>query len=143
MSKYESSVRQVPYTQEQVYDKLSDLSHLEPVLTHVTQTLQEKENVSVEDIALTPDSISFKVKGIPLTLQIVEREPCKCIKFGSVDAPVSMEMWIQILPVGETDAKYRVTVKADIPFYLKPMVSKPLQEGVDKLAEIFSHIQYA
>ena len=36
----------------------------------------------------------------------------------------------------------KVTVKADIPFMLKGMVAGPLQDGVEKIADVLSQIPY-
>ena len=51
-------------------------------------------------------------------------------------------MWIQLLPVTDTSCKRKLTVKGDIPFMLKAMVSKPLQEGVEKVADMLAMIPY-
>ena len=41
-----------------------------------------------------------------------------------------------------TSCKMKLTVKGDIPFMLKAMVSKPLQEGVEKVADMLAMIPY-
>ena len=51
-------------------------------------------------------------------------------------------MWIQLLPTAESACKMKVTIKGDIPFMLKAMVSKPLQEGVEKIADMLAMIPY-
>ena len=44
--------------------------------------------------------------------------------------------------VSETESKMKVTVKADIPFMLKAMVSGPLQDGVEKIAAALAAVPY-
>ena len=88
------------------------------------------------------DSLTIKVQGISLTLRIIEREEPKCIKFEGDKSPVPMNLWIQILPVGEEQAKMRVTIRAEVNMFMKAMVSKPLQEGVEKLADMLAMIPY-
>ena len=51
-------------------------------------------------------------------------------------------LWIQVLPVDEATSKMRVTVKADIPFMLKGIVSGPLQDGVEKIADALALVPY-
>jgi hypothetical protein len=51
-------------------------------------------------------------------------------------------LWIQVLPVDSNSSKMKVTVKADIPFMLKGMVSGPLQDGVEKIADALSQIPF-
>jgi hypothetical protein len=50
--------------------------------------------------------------------------------------------WIQILPVTSDSCKMKLTIKAEISMFLKPMVSKPLNEGIEKLADILQNIPY-
>lgn len=134
MAQFESSVKYVPYSQERVFNKLSDLNNLESV--------RDKLADKVQNLAFDSDTMSFTVQGISITLRIIEREPYKCIKFGSEKSPVPMNLWIQIVPVEEEQAKLKVTIRAEVNMFMKTMVSKPLQEGVDKLAEMLSMIPY-
>lgn len=134
MAQFESSVKYVPYSQERVYNKLSDLSNLESVRDRLADKVQGLEFDS--------DTMSFTVQGISITLRIIEREPCKCIKFGSDKSPVPMNLWIQILPVEAEQAKLKVTIRAEVNMFMKSMVAKPLQDGVEKLAEMLSMIPY-
>ena len=123
MAQFESGVKYVPYSQEQVFNKLSDLSNLESV--------RDKLADKVQGMEFDSDSLSFTVQGISITLRIIEREPYKCVKFESEKSPVPMNLWIQILPV-----------EAGQNMFMKAMVTKPLQDGVDKLAEMLSMIPY-
>lgn len=134
MAQFESGVKYVPYSQERVYNKLSDLSNLESV--------RDKLADKVENLEFDSDTMIFTVRGINLTLRIIEREPCKCIKFEGSNSPLPMNLWIQILPVEAEQAKLKVTLRAEVNMFMKAMVSKPMQEGVEKLAEMLSMIPY-
>lgn len=138
---FESSVKQVPYSQERVYRKLSDLNNLASVRDRLDM-LKDKLDGKLEDLSFDQDSLTVKVQGISLTLRIIEREEPKCIKFEGEKSPVPMNLWIQILPVGEEQAKMKVTIRAEVNMFMKAMVSKPLQEGVEKLADMLSMISY-
>ena len=141
MVQFESTVKHVPYCQERVYTKLSDLSNLESVRERLDM-MKEKLAGKVEDLSFDRDSLTLKVQGINLTLRIVEREPMKCIKFEGDKTPVPLNLWIQILPVSEEEAKMKVTIRAEVNMFMKAMVSKPLQEGVEKLADMLAMIPY-
>lgn len=141
MVQFESTVKHVPYSQERVYTKLSDLSNLVSVRERLDM-MKEKLAGKVEDLSFDRDSLTLKVQGINLTLRIVEREPMKCIKFEGDKTPVPLNLWIQILPVSEEEAKMKVTIRAEVNMFMKAMVSKPLQEGVEKLADMLAMIPY-
>ncbi len=136
MTSFESSVKQIPYPVERVYQHLSDLSNLERIREHIPAD-------KVQDFSFDSDSLSINAAGVgQLKLRICEREENKCVKFESEQSPIPFNVWIQMLPVTESESKMRVTLKADLPFMLKGMVSGPLQQGVEKMVEMLSQIPY-
>ena len=136
MTKFESSVKQIPYAVEDVYRNISDLRNLDKVRDRVPED-------KLQDFAFDEDTVQVKVDPIGLLkLRIIEREENKCVKFETEQSPMPFNLWIQVLPVTETTSKMRVTVKADIPFMLKGMVSGPLQDGVEKIADALSQVPY-
>lgn len=141
MVKFESEVKHVPYSQERVYTKLADLNNLASIRERL-DLLKDKLEGKLEDMSFDQDSLTLKVQGISLTLRIVEREPMKCIKFEGDKTPIPLNLWIQILPVTDVEAKMRVTIGAEVNMFMKAMVSKPLKEGVDKLADMLAMIPY-
>ena len=136
MSKFESSIKQIPYSQESVYRSLSDLSNLEKVRDRVPQD-------KVKDFTFDQDTVTMNVSPVgDISMRIVEREEPKCIKFETTKSPLPFNFWIQLLPVTATTCKMRLTIKADINPFIKGMVSKPLQEGLEKIADARAMIRY-
>lgn len=136
MTKFESSVKIIPYSQERVYGKLSDLSNLEKIKDNLPQE-------QVKDISFDTDTLSFSVAPVgQLTLKIIEREPYKCIKFETTNSPLPFNLWIQLVSTGEEECKIRLTIGLDINPFMKAMVQKPLQERLEKMAEMLSRIHY-
>ena len=88
---------------------------------------------------------TITVNGSPLgaiALHIVERDDPKCIKFEVQNAPIQANLWIQLLPTTPYDCKMRCTIGAELNFFMKQMAKKPLQEGVEKLADMLAMIPY-
>ena len=136
MTKFESSIKQIPYPVEDVYRNISDLSNLERVRDRIPED-------KVQDFAFDSDSVSVSVAPVgQLKMRICEREENKCVKFEAVQSPLPFHVWVQVLPVTAETSKMKVTVQADIPFMLKGMVSGPLQDGVEKIADALSQIPY-
>ena len=136
MTKFESSVKQIPYPVEDVYRNISDLNNLERVRDRIPED-------KLNSFSFDSDSVSVNVAPVgDLRLRIIEREENKCIKFETVQSPLPFNLWIQVLPVSATESKMKVTVQADIPFMLKGMVSGPLQDGVEKIADALSQIPF-
>ena len=132
MSNFESSVKVIPYSQERVYNKLSDLSNLEAVKDRLPKD-------KVQDLSFDSDTLSFSVSPIgQLTLQIVERDPCKCIKLATTNSPLPFNMWIQLVETAEEECKVKVTIGMDLNPFMKAMVQKPLQEGLEKMVDMLA-----
>ena len=135
-SKFESSVKQIPYPQQAVYDNISDLRNLEKVRDRVPED-------KVNDFSFDQDTVSLNVPPVgALKLRVCEREEPKCVKFDTVQSPVPFNVWIQMLPVDENNSKMKVTVKAELNPFIKSMVEKPLQDGVEKIADALAQIHY-
>lgn len=136
MSKYESGVKQIPHPQTAVYNTLSDLNNIERIKDRIPAD-------QVKDLAFDRDSVSVNVAPVgSIKLRIVDRDKPKCIKFETENSPVPFNLWVQLLPVTDTTCKMRVTVKADIPLFLKPMLGNKLQDGVDKIADALAMLPY-
>ena len=139
-SSFESKTVRIAHAVEKVYALLSDLSHLD----RFQSVLNAPENQSKLKITgYDSDSLSIEVSPIgSVTFRIVNREPNKTIKFEAENSPLPLNLWIQFVPTGESETASRVTVKADLNPFIKPMVSKPLQEGVDKMADMLVVLPY-
>lgn len=136
MTKFESEVKLIPAPQQAVYDKLSDLNNLEAVKDRIPQD-------KVKNLQFDADSLSLEVSPVgTITLQIVEREPLKCIKFGTTTSPMPFNLWIQLLPVDEAHCKMKLTLGAELNPFMKAMVQKPLGEGLQKMADMLAMIPY-
>ena len=136
MSKFESSIKQIAYPQQSVYNMLSDLTNIERVKDKVPED-------KLKDLTFDKDTISISVSPVgQISMRIVERDEPKTIEFASENSPMSFNFWIQILPVSDTASKMKLTIDADIPFFAKGMVSGPLKAGIEKIAEALATIPY-
>ena len=136
MTKFESAVKVIPASQKAVYEKLSDLSNLEKVKDRLPQD-------KVKNLSFDAETLSIEVPPVgKIVLQIVEKEPCKCIKFATTTSPLPFNLWIQIVPVTETECKMKLTIGMELNPLMKTMVQKPLREGLEKMAETLSLINY-
>lgn len=152
MAKYESKVKAVDCSQSVVYAKISDLSHLAAIkeninnpafLQNIPAEHLETVKKNVEALECTTDTLSAPAGPIGnISIKIIEREPEKCVKYASTNSPVSFKLWIQVLPTSETTSKIKVTIDADINFFMKQVLGKHLQEGVEKIADMVAMIKY-
>ncbi len=136
MTEFVSEIKQIPQNDDRIYAMLSDLSNLERIKDRIPQD-------KIKDFEFDSDSCSFSVSPVgKITFQIVDREPCKTIKFQTTNSPVPLFLWIQLKQVQEMDTRMRLTVRAELNSFLKPMVSKPLQDALDKISTVLASLPY-
>ena len=135
MATFESTVRQINDPQQSVYQLLSDLSKIDKVKDRIPED-------KVKDLTFDTDSIGINTPMGAVKLNIVERVEPKCIKFETTESPLPFNFWIQILPVAAQSSKMQLTIKADLNPFIKGIVSKPLQEGIEKIADALQSIKY-
>lgn len=135
MTTIESSIRQIDYPQQAVYNMLSDLSNIEKVRDKIPED-------KARDLTFDSDSISVSTPMGAVRLVIVDREEPKTVKFETRESPLPFNFWIQILPVSEAVSKIKLTIKADLNPFIGGMVKKPLQEGIEKIADALQLIRY-
>lgn len=136
MTKFESSVKTIYASQKAVYEKLSDLNNLEKFKDSLPAD-------KVKNLSFNSDSMTIDVAPVgQITLNIIEKEPYKCIKFATTTSPLPFNLWIQLVPVTETECKMKLTIGIELNPFMKGMVQKPLQEGLEKMADTLAIIRY-
>ncbi len=159
MTKYESDVKLIYASQDAVYAKLSDLSHLSVIRDRADDPMLEQQILeragdkvkpeqieqirrTLKNTEFTPDTVQFN--GTPLgtiTLRIIERETPKCIKFALEGAPIQANLWIQLLP-HDQGTLMKCTLGAELNFFIKQMVGSKAQKGVQGLADMLAMLPY-
>lgn len=159
MTEYKSDIKKIFAPIERVYGKLADLNNLAVIQQgmdnpEAMRRLQEQagDKVTPEQIRQIAEklrSLRFDADSVqgdtpmgPATLRIVEREPSKTIKFTLEGMPVAANAWIQLLPNGDNECAMRLTLKADLSFFLRQLVGKKLEQGVDGIAQMLASLPY-
>ena len=139
MTSFESKITAIPAPIDRVYAKLSDLSNLEAIRDRIPAD----KAAQIKEMCFDADSCTINVDPVgELTFRIIERESPKLVKFTAENSPLPLFLWLQFVPIDEQNTKTRITVKAEINAFLKPMISKPLQEAIDRMAEMLTVIPY-
>lgn len=136
---FESNITLIPAPIQTVYDTLSDLNQI----GRLRDLIPADKAAQIKEMRFDADSCSFTIDPVgELTFRIIMREPPKTIKFSAENSPVPLLLWIQLVAVNENSTKTRITVKAEINPFIKPMISKPIKEAIDRFAEALTVIPY-
>ena len=148
--KYMSEPKEINYSQELVFTKLSNLKNLEQFVSE--EKLEELKNKGVdtkgfklEDFSASEDRCSFSISPVGnVGIEIIERDPFKTIKFqGEKSVPFPVTFWVQLAPVGENSCKIKLTLHAELNMMIKMMVGGYLEKGIEKLAEMLTKVDYS
>jgi len=136
MTEFISEIKTIPCENRIVYETLSDMSNLEKVRNRIPSD-------KVEDFTFDNNSCSFSIQPVgKVRFSIAERDPLKTIKLVTDQSPVGVTLWIQLKGTGERETKMKLTIRADLNPFIKPMISKPLQEGINQIADTLAKIPY-
>jgi hypothetical protein len=136
MAEFVSDIKTIPFSEEIMFATLSDLSKLELVKDKISDD-------KIKDFTFDSDSCSFRIDPIgQVKFAVVERQPNKLVKFKSENLPFDVFLWLQLVPKQENDTRMRLTVKADLNPIMESMVSKPLKQAVDQIADLLSRLPY-
>ena len=112
MTQFESSIKIIPANIEIIFNTISDLKNLEKIKDRLPVD-------KIQDFSCDTDSCSFSINPVgSLGLRIIEREPYN------------------------QETKIKITCRAELNMLIKGMVSKPLQDGIEKLADMLTTITY-
>ncbi|HSH20658.1 MAG TPA: hypothetical protein VLA03_09405 [Draconibacterium sp.] len=146
LNKYTSKVKVINHNEQVVFNYLSDFKNLSSYLNSglIEQITEKIPQVKITDFSSDHDSCSFNITGLGLAeIKIVNREPFKTIKVESSGGlPLSFIFWIQLMPVDNFHTKMRLTLHAEMSMMIKMMADSKLEEGIDKLADTLSALNY-
>ncbi len=125
MEKYESKHVRIRRPAETVYHVLSRFDHLTPILSQHVEGWEADEN-----------TCSFKAKGFPVKLRIVEKEPCKLVKVTGEDgSPMDFTFWLQLVGVAPDDTRMRLVLHVKLNMMMKMMIGGKLASAMDQIAD--------
>ena len=158
LTKYESEVRTVANNVNIAYERFADLRNFEAIKQaldnpEVLNKMKEAAGKDadkldgikdqIKNVTFTEDTITMGTQMGELTLRIVEREAPKLIKLEGVGTPMLTNLWIQLLPTADYEFKLKVTLGAELNFFIKQMVGKYMQQGADGIANVLAMLAAA
>ncbi|OJU48584.1 MAG: polyketide cyclase [Bacteroidales bacterium 45-6] len=136
MAEFTSEVKAIAHDSQTIFEVLSDFSKLEKIKDKIPQD-------KISDFSFDKDYCAFSISPIgKIKFVVVEREANKTVKFAAEQVPFETNLWIQLKEKDAESTYMKLTVKADLNPFIKPMVSKPLQEALEKMANILSTLPY-
>ena len=91
----------------------------------------------------TEDTCTVTAKGMTFVVKILEKEEYKLIKLGTEEGTkMGFTAWLQMKSLSEYETAARITIHADVPLLMRPMLKGKLSEGINRLADALKMILY-
>ena len=136
MTEFTSDIKTIPHSRQRIYEVLSNMENLDKVKERIPQH-------KVQDLAFDRDSCSFSVSPLgQLRVVVVDRNAPETIRWAVEKAPVDANIQICLSPDNENETRMQLRVEANLSFFLKPMLSRPLQEGINQIADMLAEVPY-
>lgn len=136
MTEFNSESKTISCNNRKIFDLLSDLSNLEKMRDSIPA---EK----IKDFSFDRDSCSFSIAPLgKIAFSVVDREPHHTIRLKADSSPVEVNLAVNLIEIGPEVTELKLTVNANLNPFIKPMVSKPLQDGLNKIAEVLAAVPY-
>ena len=130
--KVESKIGRLRSDDGRIYGFLSDCNNFQ----------QFAANDKVKNWQSDNESCSFTIDGAGnVVFRIVERRPNELVKFSIENAQAeNIFLWVQLKSPTQGDTRVKLTAKLDVNPVVRMLISKPLQQGLDKIVETLEHV---
>lgn len=137
MSTYSSKPITVNYPIEELFERFSDLTHLE----HKLQELPADQLAKIGEVHFSPDSMSIITPQVgELKFQVLERQAPNRLVFSAVSSPLPLKMSLNLNAIGASSTEVASAIDVDIPVMLKPLIGGKIQEAADKFGELIGKL---
>lgn len=135
MTKYSGKPAIVAQPQQQIFDKVSNLSSFQERLDSMPQEVKDR----LGDVKFTDDKIIINAPAVgQLVFAVTEKVAPEMLKLSAENSPVPFFITLHFEPETEATTKVNSDLEVEIPMMLRPMVGGKLQEAADKFSEMFT-----
>lgn len=135
-------------TPADVYDRLTHPGELQNLLDQAVtkakesgQALPDNLDANLENISFTDTSISITAgQAMTLTFRLGDSTENENVQYVGDGTPVALIINFALSPSGMDKCMMAISIQADMPFFMRMMVQKPLQQGLNTFADMMKSI---
>lgn len=139
MDTFKSDVVTIPCGVDKIYSKLA----YPETFNELIERLPEDAKGKLEKAKFEADSITLVADPVgEIKLNVVERVEPSRVVFAAAQSPVPLQMVINLTKVSDTETEACAELGVELNPFIRPMLSKPLQDGAKKFGEMISKLPY-
>lgn len=135
MTTYSGKPAIINQPQQQLYDKISNLSSFQERLDAMPQEVKDR----LGEVSFSDDKILINAPAVgQITFAVSEKIAPSLLKLTAENSPVPFFISMHLNPESEATTRVSTDLEVEIPLMLRPMVGSKLQEAADKFSEMFT-----
>ena len=144
METYKSNINRINCNIGTVFAKLSNPSLFKEQIEKNLDRMPEEARENMRKVKFEPDGISVESPMGPLKLAVDAEQSVapNRIVFTAAQAPVKFNMVIELTAVSDSETDSVASLQLDLPFFLRGMVGKQLEEGAKKFGQMLAMLPY-
>lgn len=139
MDSFKSDVVNIAADINAVFARLSNPGALEGLVEQLPADAKAK----IENVSFTSDSIMVKANPVgEIKLEITERTEPTRVVYTATTSPLPFSLTINLVETGAAMTQAAASIDIKLNPFVKPMLSKPLNDAAKKFGELLAIIPY-
>lgn len=142
------SFKSIPHTiacdATTIYSKLTNPSLIQQLIEAHADQIDEQARQHLDTVKFSEDSISIQspMGEVSLSLDHENSIEGERIVYKASESPVPINMVINLQRQENATTMSTAELQLNLPFFMRKMVEKPLQEGAERFGELLSRIPF-
>ena len=127
-----------------IYSKLTNPSLIQQLIESNAERIDGEARQHLDTVKFSEDSIAIQspMGEVTLALDHANSIEGERVVYTASQSPVPINMVINLEPQPDDTTKSTAELQLNLPFFLRKMVEKQLQEGANRFGELLSRIPF-
>jgi hypothetical protein len=144
MESFKSTPHTIACDATTIYSKLTNPSLIQQLIEAHADQIDEQARQHLDTVKFSEDSISIQspMGEVSLSLDHENSIEGERIVYKASESPVPINMVINLQRQEDATTMSTAELQLNLPFFMRKMVEKPLQEGAERFGELLSRIPF-
>ena len=144
MESFKSTPHTIACDATTIYSKLTNPSLIQQLIEANADQIDEQARQHLDTVKFSEDSISIQspMGEVSLSLDHENSIEGERIVYKASESPVPINMVINLQRQEDATTMSTAELQLNLPFFMRKMVEKPLQEGAERFGELLSRIPF-
>ena len=144
MESFKSNPHSIACDADTIYSKLTNPSLIKRQIDANADRIADEARQHLDTVQFTEDAIIIQspMGEVTLALDHDQSLPGERVVYTASQSPVPINMVINLEPQPDASTMSVAELQLQLPFFMRKLVEKQLQEGAERFGELLSHIPF-